>query len=482
MNKKVPLSLFIGVVFLAIPVAALADSVGPIGFESPYVLGTINGQQGWSSTGPFDQAVVSSPVIAGTQSFRISNAVTSGSFGNQTFSPTLTQPAGETGADNAGYGVAPFRSHFETKFSIKAIPGSLGDNLSVSPDRGDGARMSYLRFENQIDGVHVFFDDVTDPSHVTNADNFNETQIAVLNGSAHTIKYSIDLVDGPDNDVVKIYIDGDLKITGTTWEDYYLFDTESNPGLANPHSRTIRTVLFRSGGTAVPANLGKGYLIDNLSLSSSGGVSGVCTDKTITVVSDTSNTFSGLDGTGNASALLMTNITNTYWTATVGIPNAIWIWSKSAVTDSTITDTEIFSKTFTVPGTPTGATLKIAADNFYSVKVNGHDIDLGAGHASDNNFTTTASYSIPASYLVTGVNTITVEVINEAVSDTNVDNNPAGLLYSLAVNENECTLPTPLKDKDDDQKSDNDKDHKDGKGDKDHTSDKRKSEHRNRHD
>jgi hypothetical protein len=30
--------------------------------------------------------------------------------------------------------------------------------MTVSPD--DGARMSYLRFEDQADGVHVFFIDV----------------------------------------------------------------------------------------------------------------------------------------------------------------------------------------------------------------------------------------------------------------------------------------------------------------------------------
>ena len=446
MYKNISFSLLSSLAFLVMPASALADSVGPIGFESPYVLGSINGQQGWSSTGSFDQGIVSSPVISGTQSFRLSNAVTSGSFGDQTFSPTLAQPAGETGADNATYGVGPFKTHFESQFSIKAIPGSLGDNMSVSPDRGDGARMSYLRFENKTDGVHVFFVDVTDPTHATNADTFNETQITVLDGAVHTVKFSVDLVDGPDNDVVKIYIDGHLKITGTSWEDYYLYDTQSNPGLANPHSRTIRTMLFRSGGTAVPANLGKGYLIDGLSLSSSGGTSGICTDKSSTLVSDTSNTFAGLDGSGNAFAVLMTSITTTYWTA--AIPGATWIWSKPAVTNSTITDIETFTKSFLVTGTPTGGVLKIAADNFYSVKVNGHDIDLGAGHVSDNNFTSATTYSIPAAYLISGANVITAEITNEAVSDTNVDNNPAGLLYSLVVSSTECTLPVPPPTKD----------------------------------
>ena len=42
----------------------------------------------------------------------------------------------------------------------------------------------------------------------------------------HKIKFVIDFVDGARNDVVKIYLDGTLKVTGTTWEDYYRFDPE----------------------------------------------------------------------------------------------------------------------------------------------------------------------------------------------------------------------------------------------------------------
>src|SRR5262245_46385645 len=56
-----------------------------ITFETPtYTLGNINGQNGWSKTGPFDHAVSSSNGTAGfgAQSFRVSNAITSGTFGD----------------------------------------------------------------------------------------------------------------------------------------------------------------------------------------------------------------------------------------------------------------------------------------------------------------------------------------------------------------------------------------------------------------
>jgi len=242
-------------------------------FES-FTLGSVNGQNGWSSTGPWDQGVVFNSYgysSFGFQSFRISDAVTSGTFGNQTFTKSLANEAGETDATNGGYSGGVRQRHFEAQFDIASTTTAYqpGMHVSVSPDRGDGARMSYLRFDDLSDGIHVFFDDVTDPSHTTNADTFNETDIATINRTApHTIKFVIDFVDGPDNDVVKIYIDGVLKITGTTWEDYFRFDTESNPSL-EVHSRTVDSLLFREGGDPDPGNAGMGFLFDNFSLLSS---------------------------------------------------------------------------------------------------------------------------------------------------------------------------------------------------------------------
>jgi parallel beta-helix repeat protein len=67
------------------------------------------------------------------------------------------------------------------------------------------------------------------------------------------------LVDGPANDVVQIFVDGVLKHTGTSWEDYFR-DEEGNP------THTVDSILFRTGGSAAPATSGKGFLIDNLTL------------------------------------------------------------------------------------------------------------------------------------------------------------------------------------------------------------------------
>ena len=148
---------------LATPAFAFADSVAPITFEIPtYSVGDINGQNGWLKTGGFDSAVADVTSISaasgygfGGQALRISNAVTSGGFRDQTFSPELSEPAGESAANR----------HFEAGFSVGTTSADEqpGLKLSVSPDDGSGSRMSYLRFEDQTDGVHVFFDDATNP-------------------------------------------------------------------------------------------------------------------------------------------------------------------------------------------------------------------------------------------------------------------------------------------------------------------------------
>jgi hypothetical protein len=247
--------------------AASADLVGPITFESPaYSTGDINGQQGWSKTGPYDVAVANVSAfpgavprfVFGNQALRLSDAVTSGSFGDQTFSPVLAQSAGET-----------TKKSFDMGFLISTTKKTQqpGAHTTVSPDQGDGSRVSYLRFEDQADGVHVFFDDVTDPGPFPTVANFNETDIATIKrGVAHLVLMSIDFKPGPHNDKVKVWIDGRLEAVGTTWEDYYRYDPEQflNGNLVP----SVNKVLFREAGLATPLNLGQGFLVDDLTYAS----------------------------------------------------------------------------------------------------------------------------------------------------------------------------------------------------------------------
>jgi hypothetical protein len=256
--------------FAAQTLVAHAESLGPITFEpETYIVGNIDGQDSWIKTGPYDAAVTATGIPAGfgTQSLRISDAVTSGSFGDQTFTKPLTDSAGETIATAGTFSVGTKQPHFEMQFDIASTMPTVqtGMHVSVSPDRGDGSRMSYLRFDDMADGIHVFFDDVTDPGPLGTVATFNETDIGTISRSPHTIKLTMDTVDGPANDVVKVYIDGVLAHTGTSWEDYYRYDPEAS---AEQSPRIVKTVLFRESGTANADDAGKGFLFDNLSLSS----------------------------------------------------------------------------------------------------------------------------------------------------------------------------------------------------------------------
>ena len=103
--KKGAVGLVIGMALFALP--AFADTTW-VNFESPtYSAGSINGQDGWMSLGSigsgcavYDQAVAAQSFYPafGAQSFRISDAVTSGCFGDQTFAKPLVNSVGETAA------------------------------------------------------------------------------------------------------------------------------------------------------------------------------------------------------------------------------------------------------------------------------------------------------------------------------------------------------------------------------------------------
>jgi len=253
-------------------VSVSADS-NLITFEKPqYTVGSINGQDGWTSTGSagsgcavYDQAVAtqSSYLLFGQQSFRISDAVTSGCFGDQTFAKPLSDSVGETGATAGSFALGHRQNHFDMFFTIASVVPTAqqaGLHISISPDRGDGSRMSYLRFEDGANGIDVFFDDVQGTS---NPANFVETQVASgLNRKRpHLVFLTLDTIDGPSNDIVKVYIDGKLVHKGTSWENYYRYDSEAS---AEQSPRIVKTVIFRSSGTANPADQGKGFYIDNL--------------------------------------------------------------------------------------------------------------------------------------------------------------------------------------------------------------------------
>lgn len=268
-------SVAIGAALFMTPVIALADTV-TVDFETPpYFLGTINAQDGWTSLGAagsgcatYDHAVADNLGAAGfgAQSLRISNAVTSGCFGDMTFAKPLVNAVGETISTASTYSVGTKQQHFEMQFDLASVMPDIeqeGLFMSVSPDRGDGSRMSYLGFEDTADGINIIFYDVQGTS---NPANFVLTDLGTYDRNfSRTVKLTLDTIDGPSNDVVKVWIDGILVHTGTSWENYYRYDSEAS---AEQSPRIVKTVIFRTGGPAAPATAGAGFFIDNLMMSS----------------------------------------------------------------------------------------------------------------------------------------------------------------------------------------------------------------------
>ncbi len=146
--------------------------------------------------------------------------------------------------------------------------------MSVSPDDGQGSRMSYLSFVDQPDGVHVTFYDVDDPGPLPTVAEFEPTELPVLDRSeAHTIRFAMDLVPGAGNDVVRIFIDGALVHTGTSWEDYYRFDAEQT-GNGNVVPTTSGLIFLTRGSGTNPGVAGQGYVLDDVAFASSAAASG----------------------------------------------------------------------------------------------------------------------------------------------------------------------------------------------------------------
>jgi hypothetical protein len=280
---------------------AYADS-RTITFENPpYTPGSIYPQDGWAGTagGPIagaDQAIVPNTYgypTFGAQSWRFSNAYADGSFGNWPFSPSLVNEAGESMAQSSPLSGGIRQRHFEVQWDFATTVKGMeqpGLQMSTAPDRGDGARMSFIKMKDLPGGLSVDFADYQDRapygspgSPLTAAagcgpeDDFITTTVAsgLSRYRPHTIRLTMDFKDGPRNDVVKVFVDGVLRHTGTSWEDYYRWCGESGggTGTATDQSRTVDSMIFqaRIGSGIAPATLGKGFLIDNLSYASSPG-------------------------------------------------------------------------------------------------------------------------------------------------------------------------------------------------------------------
>ncbi|MDQ6941821.1 MAG: hypothetical protein M3169_04800 [Candidatus Eremiobacteraeota bacterium] len=257
--------------------------LGPIVFNG-YANGPIQGQTDPASGKPwlsnscggfdYDAAVVNTGsypanwtgFVQPTKALRFSNPVTQGCYsglgtpeGPKTsgYPNALTDTSGPT---QCGPTCNPY---FSFQFTATSSTGGFQPDLEVnfSPVfANNGARMAWvglwhttdpsnnqklLIFTNDVQGVAGGF---TAPC--LSCANFQAHEVAYVDPSKpHKIGLAMNFVQ-PTNDAVTIYVDGVQQPASTTvrsWEDYYLYDTESDPGFAYPYSRAVDDVLFRAG-------------------------------------------------------------------------------------------------------------------------------------------------------------------------------------------------------------------------------------------
>ena len=266
---------------LIVASAAAADTAGPIDFEN-YLPGPVF-TQGWTGApcAAVDEGVAlnatnpDAPDSFETKSFRMSNQVVASCF-NDAFTPQTNDEAGESTAQDSAQSGGTRQPYYEAEFTFASFTGGLqpGLNVQVNPDRGDGSRMSYVRMEHTASNLELFFYDVqgvdppNTPTPCLQCANFVQTSLGTFDPAVpHTVRITMQFVDGPSNDIVKVFVDGKLVHTGGSWEDYYTLDTESNQPPNNTfNSRTVDSLLIRAGGTAAPSTAGKGFLFDDVSV------------------------------------------------------------------------------------------------------------------------------------------------------------------------------------------------------------------------
>lgn len=227
---------------------------------------SVNGQGGWGSSGAWDETVVSD---GGNIVWRVSNAITSGSFGDMPFAPrpgglptdTVTDPdnsmpgffAGETQTGAAA-------NYFNAEFKFRSATGAAqpGLRITLSADNGQGGRQGFIALrDNGTTGIDV------DTFDVDSAGNFigPVTLATALSYTAyHTLRIEVFFKDGADNDDVNYYVNGVLVHSDNSWEQFY---TAFQPAL-HPLGVPVQTLIFRLSGTAAPTVAGGGYYIDDV--------------------------------------------------------------------------------------------------------------------------------------------------------------------------------------------------------------------------
>jgi hypothetical protein len=282
-------------IILSSVAAAAVAGVASAGIFDSYSVGSIDGQNGWTTrdnfttattVGSWDQGIKQVNDANGNRKvWRISNAVRSTTYSSMPYSFTSAQVAGETGSalwnDRGTVGSSPTApqfgayattNSFYSSVSFRSATGAAQAGLGLTFSLGSkqsAVRMSYVRVQdNGSTGLDVLYGTVDTTGNFVGG---SATTLATLNYTdLHTIEMGAIFNDGLANDFFGVRINGGALFAGSTWEQYYSANELITPG--TPRLQAVNSLLFRvnnstTGGT--PSLTGNGFYFEDVVVNNS---------------------------------------------------------------------------------------------------------------------------------------------------------------------------------------------------------------------
>src|SRR2546425_6484842 len=224
--------VWIGILIFSVAGILAANQILFTDFEGFKVGASIDKQNGWSATNPsWDQQIVSMGT-GGNTVWRVSNAVTSGSFSDMPFAPRLggipadtatnptnNSPGAFAGESSTGTSLRQFFASFSF-LSATAIP-QPGARITVSADNGSGARQSFIALEDTGDPIRKIEVSTLD----VDINGNTGSPVVIASGLSytdwHTVSWHVHFEDGPNNDQVYYFVDYRQVHIGPSWEQFY---------------------------------------------------------------------------------------------------------------------------------------------------------------------------------------------------------------------------------------------------------------------
>ena len=244
-----------------------------------FVAGPItDGENGWTVAGNKDQEVIVDPDDIFNHVFRMSSDPSSEDFGGP-YGPNLAVTAGESTTTAGADGM-------QLTFTVKAV--QPGDNSRLEVDFGNeehSDRVNFMVIENTSSGIRIATSEPQTNGNWTSDKTPNDFTAftgnrTIVDGLENNVEHEITLilkyVDGSNNDVIDIYVDGVLEGKSTTFENYHQYHLDGAHDAAQhsaaQETHQASTIFFRGGSggadTDGPGGKNQGFLFDDITYSS----------------------------------------------------------------------------------------------------------------------------------------------------------------------------------------------------------------------